>query len=313
MSRARDDQNRCLVDVPPNLPPCPCCLRADWTPRWTGFVVCRNCGLMTVNQGFSPADLRRFYQEDYFQGREYVDYVADKPAHLHTLRNHLRVVRRHSPPGGRILEIGCAYGFFLELIQRVYPGSVGIDVFSAGIAHARALGLDAREGDLLNQRFEHPFDAVCLWDTIEHLPNPGEVLQRSAQLLKPGGHLFLTTGDFGALLPRWQGLKWRQIHPPTHLFYFTRKSFQELCGRIGLEVVGFSTVTVHRRLGSVLKSLAALHRQTPTGRFASFALRWTPAGFLDWSFPLNLGDTLCLVARKEMTGPASACSPVPGG
>jgi len=287
------------VEQSADLPPCPCCDHSEWLPRWKGFVVCRRCGLMTVNQGVPAEELKKYYQEDYFKGREYVDYVADKPAQQRTLRNHLRVVRRHARPGGRLLEIGCAYGFFLELIQEDYPGSVGVDVSSAGVAHARAQGLQAQEGDLLGVRFDKLFDGVCLWDTIEHLPNPREVIQRSAELLKPGGHLFLTTGDFGAVLPRLQGLKWRQIHPPTHLFYFTRQSFRELCRRAGLEVVRFSTVTVHRRLGSVFQSLENLYGQSLTGRVASLALRVTPRGILNWNLPLNLGDTLCLVARKK--------------
>ena len=159
--------------------------------------------------------------------------------------------------------------------------------------------LQAQEGDLLGLSFDQLFDGVCLWDTIEHLPNPREVVRRSAELLKPGGHLFLATGDFGAVLPRLQGLNWRQIHPPTHLFYFTRQSFRELCPRAGLEVVRFSTVTVHRRLGSVFQSLENLYGQSLTGRVASLALRVTPRGILNWNFPLNLGDTLCLVARKK--------------
>ncbi len=254
---------------------------------------------MTVNQRFAAAELKPFYQEDYFKGREYVDYVADKPAQLKTLRNHLRVVRRNVRPGGRLLEIGCAYGFFLDLIREEYPGSTGVDVFSAGVADARARGLDAREGDLLGLRFEECFDGVCLWDTIEHLPNPREVIRRCAELLRPGGPLFLTTGDLGALLARLQGLNWRQIHPPTHLFYFTRQSFRELCPSVGLEVVRFSTVIVHRRLGSVFQSLQNRYGESLIGRLASFTLRLTPRGLLNWNFPLNLGDTLCLVARKK--------------
>jgi SAM-dependent methyltransferase len=269
---------------------------------------------MTVSHEFSPGELKKFYQEDYFKGREYVDYIADKAAQQRTLLDHLRVVQHYVPPGGRILEIGCAYGFFLELVRQDYPASVGLDVSSAGVAHARRLGLDAREGDLDSLRLDGDFDAVCLWDTIEHLPNPGAVIQRSARLLVPGGHLFLSTGDFGALLPRLQGLNWRQIHPPTHLFYFTRRSFRELCSRVGLEVLGFSTVTVHRRLGSALQSLQNRYGRSLTGRFSSLVHRTAPDSLLNWNFPLNLGDTLRLVARKP-TAPSlrrptpSACSP----
>ena len=65
-------------------------------------------------------------------------------------------------PGGRVLEIGCAHGFFLEMIRPVYPGSMGIDISEAALAHARLRGLEVRAGDLLETEFNVSFDAVCM-------------------------------------------------------------------------------------------------------------------------------------------------------
>lgn len=253
---------------------------------------------MTVEQTFDLAALKRHYGADYFQGGEYVDYVGDRRVHEKTLRGHLRLVRRYVPAGSRILEIGCAHGFFLELIREVYPDSVGVDVSAAAVADAASRGCDVRAGDLMETQFDERFDAVCLWDTIEHLSRPHEVLRRAVELLGPGGHLFLTTGDFGAWLPAWQGLKWRQIHPPTHLFYFTRPSLRSLCHRLGLDVVRFGTVTVYRRLGSALMALERFRGGSAGGRLAAMTRRMIPSGILDLGIPLNLGDTLWLVARK---------------
>src|SRR5262249_30063275 len=118
--------------------------------------------------------------------------------------------------------------------------------------------------------------------------------------LKGGGHLFLSTGDFGAWLPRWQGLKWRQIHPPTHLFYFTRPSLRALCGRVGVQVERFGTVRGYRRLGSALQALERCHGGAVTGRLAKVMLRALPRALVDWDVPLNLGDTLWLAARKPV-------------
>jgi SAM-dependent methyltransferase len=287
------------MEKAPSPPPaCPCCKGGAWTHRWPGFVICRDCGLMTVEQAVSVEELRQWYGPAYFQGREYIDYLADKAAHQKTLAQHLRQVRRDVPAGRRILEIGCAYGFFLELIAKDYPGSVGLDVSRAAVAHARQRDLDAREGDLLDIQWSERFDAVCMWDTIEHLTRPADVLRRACDLLNPGGHVFVTTGDFGSWLARVQGLKWRQIHPPTHLFYFTRPALRALCQRLGLEVIEFSTVRVYRRIGSALHALARFHAKSLSGRCAAVLLKWLPACLLGWCVPLNLGDTVCLVARK---------------
>lgn len=278
---------------------CPCCEGTDWAPRWPGFVICSRCGLMTVSEPPPAEDLPALYQEDYFEGREYADYVADKSAHQKTLARHHRLVQRYVSRGGRLLEIGCAHGFFLELAQPMYPGSIGIDLSASAVAYARTHGLDARAGELATHHFHETFEAVCLWDTIEHLPRPEATLQQACALLKPGGYLFLSTGDLGALLPRLQGRHWRQLHPPTHLFYFTRPSLRALCYRVGLQIVRFGTVRVFRRFGSALKSLARWHKETILGRLAASAQRVTPSWLLRLDIPLNSGDTLYLVARKR--------------
>jgi SAM-dependent methyltransferase len=285
-------------DSPAIHAPCVCCEGESFSGRWPGFLICRGCGLMVFDQRFDVAGLKSLYQESYFRGNEYIDYLAERVSQQRTLQQHLRVVRRHLQPGARLLEVGCAYGYFLEMIRADFPDSIGIDVSSAAIAYARERGLDAREGDLLDFTWERPFDAVCLWDTIEHLPHPDRVVQRAAESLAPGGYLMLTTGDFGALLPRLQGLRWRQIHPPTHLYYFTRPSLRALCRRVGLDVVSFTTVCVHRRLSSALLALERFHAGSPAGRTAKVLSRVLPAALLEWDVPLDLGDTLCLVARR---------------
>jgi SAM-dependent methyltransferase len=282
-----------------DLTRCPCCEATDWVPRWGHFVVCRRCRLMRMAQPVLVDDLRTLYQADYFKGREYIDYVADKSAHQKTLARHLRVVRRHVPEGARLLEIGCAHGFFLELARPIYPGSVGVDISATAVAYARARGLDAREGDLSSQHLREQFDAVCLWDTVEHLPSPDTTLQQACALLRPGGCLFLSTGDSGALLPRLRGRRWRQIHPPTHLFYFTRPSLRALCRRLGVDLCRFGTVRVYRRLGSALKALARSRSRSFLARVAAGAERVSPAWLQRLDIPLNLGDTLCLAARKH--------------
>ena len=60
-----------------------------------------------------------------------------------------------------------------------------------------------------------------MWDTIEHLKRPDLFVQKAAADLRPGGLIALTTGDIGSLNARLRGARWRMIHPPTHLHYFS--------------------------------------------------------------------------------------------
>src|ERR1017187_4573722 len=107
---------------------CPCCDSHDWNPRWPGFVICRRCGVMTVGRNFDLATLRQHYGRNYFQGDEYLDYEGDRAVHEKTLLQHLRLVRRFVPTGEVLLEVGAAYGYYLELARAYYPGSVGVEL-----------------------------------------------------------------------------------------------------------------------------------------------------------------------------------------
>lgn len=277
---------------------CQCCDGTAWKTKWEGLIICQQCGVMTVNATYTAADLRALYQDSYFCGDEYADYVNDKPVIQRTLNGHHSLLLRHVAAGSSILEVGCAFGYFLEMLQRSFPESEGIDVCESAVTAARAAGLTARSGDLANTAYTRRFDAACLWDTIEHVPNPRQVFERLYDVIRPHGHLLLTTGDFGALVPRLQGRRWRQIHPPTHLFYFTRRSLSLLCHNTGFRVVRFGTVPVYRRLGSSLRTLHRLRPNAVTGRLAGGLVKMIPAPVLDWDFPLNLGDTLYMVAQR---------------
>jgi predicted SAM-dependent methyltransferase len=69
-------------------------------------------------------------------------------------------------------------------------------------------------------------DVITMFDVIEHLPQPREVLARCYRYLKPGGVIVITTGDFASIVARWAGAKWRLMTPPQHLWYFTKESLR---------------------------------------------------------------------------------------
>jgi SAM-dependent methyltransferase len=229
---------------------------------------CRRCGFVTW-RGASDLEPGALYDEAYFHGAEYPDYRGQEPAIRRSMRRHLRQMARWAPLRGALLEIGCAYGFFLAEARAHFQRVVGTDVSDAALAHARnALGLDARAGDFPSLEFgAERFDVVCLWDTLEHLDRPDAHLRRAHDLLVPGGFVFLTTGDVGSWNARLRGSRWRLIHPPTHLHYFSRDTVTRLLERTGFRVAGIETTAYYHTLYSVLGSLQI--RGGPTARLAA--------------------------------------------
>jgi 2-polyprenyl-3-methyl-5-hydroxy-6-metoxy-1,4-benzoquinol methylase len=226
---------------------------------FAGLRECRGCGFI-----FSPdvdaAELEQLYDERYFKGVEYPDYLGQQHALRRSMRRHLEQMARIQAPRGALLEVGCAYGLFLDEARRSFDSVTGIDIAAEPIAHARdVLKIDARRGDFLTDDFGgRRFDVICMWDTIEHLPKPDEFLARGAALLRPNGLLFLTTGDIGSWNARWRGAAWRQIHPPSHVNYFSRQTIATLLHRTGYDVIRIERARYYHTVYNVLASIQLL-------------------------------------------------------
>jgi SAM-dependent methyltransferase len=152
---------------------------------------------------------------------------------------------------------GRCYGLFLDEARPHFSNVTGIDVCEGPVSYARdVLNLDARCGDVLTQDLgDGTFDVLCMWDTIEHLAAPDDVLVRGAELLRPGGMLYLTTGDIGSWNARLRGARWRQIHPPSHVNYFSRRTISLLLDRTGYDVISIEHAPYYHTLYNILASI----------------------------------------------------------
>ena len=135
-----------------------------------GIVKCPACALVFYDDTASPEEL---YTERYFTGGEYRDYVADKSTIQRNFRRRLPEMLRLAPRGS-LLEIGSAYGFFLELARRHWTVR-GIEIAPEAARHARdQLGLDVQCAEFLELPDEpEGYDLICMWDTVEHLTQSG--------------------------------------------------------------------------------------------------------------------------------------------
>jgi SAM-dependent methyltransferase len=257
---------------------------------------CGTCGFVTADVEPSGAEIRALYGRDYYEGGEYRDYVGERTVAERQARRRLRALLRFTPgeARGTLVEVGCAHGFFLWIAKPAFAHVVGFDVSSVAVDHAvRELGLEAYAEDFTTWPLPGPVDAVCMWDTIEHVTHPDRFIARAAEALRPGGVLAITTGDIGALVARLRGRRWRQIHPPTHLHYFARATLERLLARHGFRVEHVGSEGVYRSVDTMAYIILVL-KQHRHGVYA--ALKRT--GLLDWMLYLNLFDIMLVIARR---------------
>lgn len=255
-------------------------------------VRCKSCSLVYVN----PRPASDLTISSYADAVDPV-FVAQNKHRIVTFRrsfsNILRKLGEGDGNGKRLLDIGCAGGAFPVAARDLGFTAIGVEPSRWLADYARSTyGLDVRDGILKPGMFEpESFDVVTLWDVIEHVPQPNEVLTLARELLKPGGLLLVNYPDFGSNAARLLGWSW-PFWLSVHLFYYTRTTMARQLTTSGFSVLWQQPCWQALPLGYVLKRAAPYC--SPAGWFIPVfeALR------LD-SVPLtyNMGQTLA-VSRK---------------
>jgi SAM-dependent methyltransferase len=198
---------------------------------------CRGCGLgRAESSGFDP---QAYYTGDYFSGHRsdgYSDYRAAEPVLRREFAHSVTLIRNYRR-AGRLLDLGCAYGYFLQEAARYFEVA-GIELAEEAAAYCRGAGLNVLSGvaDEANMARIGKVDVITLLDVIEHLPQPQQTLALCERYLKPGGIIMITTGDFASPFARLAGSGWRLMTPPQHLWFLTPESLRRTAAALGLSL-----------------------------------------------------------------------------
>jgi 2-polyprenyl-3-methyl-5-hydroxy-6-metoxy-1,4-benzoquinol methylase len=178
-------------------------------------------------------------------------------ANLNKFRNQVNTLAKHLPlPNARIVDIGCGGGLFLSMLQERGAQVVGIELSDSRAHYAKTKhGLEIDKHPIESDHWQHGyanhFDAVTLWDVIEHVNYPQLTLRSAANVLKPGGLLLIDTPCRDSFYHRFGELTYRLTGGrfPTflnamyssHLFghkqIFSTSEMRTLFESIGLEVL----------------------------------------------------------------------------
>ena len=279
--------------------------------RWVrdGFRIlrCPGCGLLFRADPPDAGELTELYGDAYFQAAEqngpsqgegYPDYVEDEELHRRNARRRLALLERYVEPG-RLLDVGCAAGFFVDEARRRGWEGVGVELAPSMAAYARKqLGVHVVEAPFDRAEIPGPpFDAVTMWDYIEHTLDPVADLRRACGLLRPGGVLAASTGAAGSVVARLSGRRWHLLTPRHHNFFFDRRTLERALAEAGLRVRRQSTLVSRYSLHYLAHKLQTMG--TPLAGGLAGALQGTRVGAL--AVPVDLFDIVTVVAQRPST------------
>jgi len=259
---------------------CPACSHMGVRPVTTRhgytFVRCHVCGSTFVHPLPSAEELAAHYQASaYFAGDEecgYYDYADMYKALAPHFERRLRVITSHTGRSGRLLDFGCAAGYFLEIARARGWQVAGVEI-APSMAREAARRSGAPVTTSLSDIPGDLFDVITMWDVIEHLPDTLAVLKQLRDRLRPGGVLMLSTPNAG----HWQAFRetetWIHYRPPSHLVLFTAEGITHVLQRAGFERVVIQKVSPLPPLpGWLRRASAPLERSLATGQARAWRL-----------------------------------------
>ena len=282
---------------------CPLCGAAArvWTCRQGRELRrCEHCRFAWVRQGLMrAASGRSIYEEEQRQFGEAADYYHDEGT-IDAAAEKLAWVARFVPAGGRLLDVGANFGYFAKAASARYETS-GLEPGPGLVAWGREhLHAPIEVGSIYDDRpgFLDRFDAIAMFDVLEHLPDPRTALERCRAWLKPGGRLFITTPDSDSLVARLLGSHWHYVDLIEHIALVGRTNLARLLDETGFSVVDRRTIGRRYRLSYIERRLGELAAAgAPALKLAHLAAR--PLRLASRArVTINLGDVMGVVAQR---------------
>lgn len=268
-----------------------------------GLVQCAGCGLVFVGAQPDEKELYALYGETYFHNDQsgevgYTNYAADEANIRQTAHRRLKFVERFTGKPGRMLDVGCALGFIMDVARQRGWQVEGLDVSTFAVDYVRQrFGHTVYNGTLTEVALPAgAYDLVTMYDVIEHVPDPLANMRAIAALLKPGGIYELATPDVASLPARLTGKRWIGYKmSEEHVYYFSVDTLRRM-----LDAAGFDIVHV-RHIGKYVTLRLFLDRLGFYLPFVSRPLQWLEKtfGLSSWSFYVNPFDIVAITARKR--------------
>lgn len=285
------------------------------------LVLCQTCGLAflaTLPEDDDVADAHST-----FYGQPTRRFIAPIELGVHLFRrSRMRLAERFLPEtDGKVLDVGCGRGAFLQLLQQRGHDVRGTEYSAESAANALP-GIQVDVGDLTTGLYaDESFDLISIWHVLEHVRRPDEAIAACAAALKPGGALMIAVPNFDSIQARFGGEDWFHLDLPRHVYQFSPSNLQLLLEHHGLRVERTWTgswemdpfgllQTAQNRLGRRRNAIYDTLRNHPVVRedlsgphkalqLLTFALGVPPALVVSALCRLaGRGGTLLAVARK---------------
>jgi 2-polyprenyl-3-methyl-5-hydroxy-6-metoxy-1,4-benzoquinol methylase len=268
------------------------CTSPDYGQHYR-LVQCIRCGFVYANP--------RGEEREVLQAYEAVEdplYLQERAGREITFRQHLALLHRvtGAPHGRRLLDVGAYVGVFVEVAQAAGWRAEGIEPSLWAVRQAQRRGLTVRQGTLASGDWpDESFDAITMWDVIEHFADPSNELCQAFRLLKPGGVIVVHTIDIGSITARVMGKRWPFLME-MHVMFFSRATLRAMLEKAGFDYVRDHTQGRYLRLGYLAGRVRAAFGPAVGGPIEWLIAKLNLSGY---PVPINTLDLFTAYAKKR--------------
>ncbi len=284
---------------PPDVPPCYLCgsARTDLVvanPQYS-YVHCTDCGYRRKDQLPTAAEEERLYEDDYYTDRGLVVGLQGQSALMRGLiESRVRMLTELNGGPGLLLDVGAGTGLFMEASLIAGWTAKGLDTSAAAVEIARRITrANVIRGGIEDVPEDAKFDAITLWDVLEHLADPRANLVRIRQLLRTGGLVAISLPNVDGLKARALGTRWRYFQREVgHISHFSTKTIALILRQAGfapVQIRSAGLVNLGKPFGLNPEAVRECHRALS---MLQAVADWAPG-------TLGMGENLIAFARSE--------------
>jgi 2-polyprenyl-3-methyl-5-hydroxy-6-metoxy-1,4-benzoquinol methylase len=261
---------------------------------------CRECELEYLWPAPTWDEIQRIYTAGYYRSWGMAEGETPEVAEMKKATFALRMeeISRYVRPG-RVLDVGTASGFFLEVAEQFgfEPFGVELSEYSGALARRKFGEENIWIGTLETAPFERDsFQLIAMSDLLEHVPDPVRTLERARELLAPGGVLMVMTPNTRSLTHRLMGIAWTH-YKLEHLTYWSPAVIRRAAAQTGFRLLSIRPAWKVMTLAYLATQFEAYPHPilTPLVRLLNARL----APWRHSHFRLSMGEMVALLRRED--------------
>jgi SAM-dependent methyltransferase len=180
---------------------------------------------------------KNYYPEMYYPTTQPSEEYYDK--HIRSFQQGKLSLVQSRVSSGSLLDIGCGSGFFLWEALKAGFSVKGVEFSDEAAAYGREhFGLSITTGNIYDLSLvRQGYEVITLWQVLEHLDNPRQLLDMVYESLKPSGLLIISVPNISSVQALVFRHRWYHLEVPRHIYHYDPETLSQILIDAGFRVV----------------------------------------------------------------------------